>query len=247
MRILFLPTFLLLPSFISALPNQELVLRKTPAGCETQQQFDQTTTLYKSQGLCRSWKTTAVNDVMAMCNPTCHTKPGQSVVCSAGTAQSTYMYCDPKGNPWTPGKCSCDNKLIDDVADDVLKALPEIAKIGCEIMMGTLETVLQIGLAIIPGAGEIEDAGMVAAVQAAKIVMKVGKDATKFAKWLDPCGTKAAKYQQQAPKIVGTLNKVPDNKVPPYKKPKGGKGKRTPVEKRRGQLVGHSHAVVTEE
>ena len=115
----------------------------------------------------------------------------------------------------------------------MLKSLPEIAKIGCEIMMGTLETVLAIGLQIIPGAGEIEDAGMVAAVQAAKIVMKAGQDATKFAKWLDPCGTKAAKYQQQAPKIVGTLNKVPDNKVPPYK-PKGGKGKRTPVEKRRG-------------
>lgn len=91
--------------------------------------------------------------------------------------------------PWTkypgtaqyvaPGKCSCDNYLLNLIADIFLEALPVIAEVctlknttkltldisltrqvGCYIIMSSLKMVLDIGLEFIGGVGKILDAGL---------------------------------------------------------------------------------------
>lgn len=85
-----------------------------------------------------------------------------------------------------PGKCICDNYLINEIADTVIEALPIIAQvclmfhlsqanygthdnasrtqlitqIGCYILMSSLKLLLDVGADLIPGVGKILDAGL---------------------------------------------------------------------------------------
>lgn len=75
------------------------------------------------------------------------------------------------------GICSCNNPLIDAMAQTYIEALPIIAnvvktdsgcwtnadissQIGCELILNTLQLVAQLGAAIVPGVGQAVDAGM---------------------------------------------------------------------------------------
>ena len=76
----------------------------------------------------------------------------------------------------SPGHCSCDNPLINELATDIIEALPVIAsvscnhpkharadmisQIGCSILMSALDVVIQVGASAIPAIGEGIDAGM---------------------------------------------------------------------------------------
>ncbi|KAM7198915.1 carbohydrate-binding module family 24 protein [Naviculisporaceae sp. PSN 640] len=90
------------------------------------------------------------------------------------------------------GKCSCDNMLLNEIADFVMEALPIIAQIGCYLLMSTLKSVVEIGLDFIPGAGRALSAGLDMALTAAETVNYVyNKDQDPggaFEWWLSPCG-----------------------------------------------------------
>ncbi|KAK4208461.1 hypothetical protein QBC37DRAFT_405251 [Rhypophila decipiens] len=58
------------------------------------------------------------------------------------------------------GKCSCDNMLLNQIADFVIEALPMIAQIGCYLLMSSLKSVIEIRLEFIPRAGQVLSAGL---------------------------------------------------------------------------------------
>ncbi|KAJ6438065.1 Kinesin light chain 1 [Purpureocillium lavendulum] len=56
---------------------------------------------------------------------------------------------------------SCDNWLVNEIAQEIIDAMPIIAQIGCYILMSSLKFVLDVGAQFIPGAGRAIDAGLV--------------------------------------------------------------------------------------
>ncbi|KAM7210947.1 carbohydrate-binding module family 24 protein [Rhypophila decipiens] len=90
------------------------------------------------------------------------------------------------------GKCSCDNMLLNEIADFVIEALPIIAQIGCYLLMSSLKAVIEIGVEFIPGVGQALSAGLDMALTAAEMVNYVyNKDQDpggSFEWWLSPCG-----------------------------------------------------------
>ncbi|KAJ8121377.1 hypothetical protein ONZ43_g2151 [Nemania bipapillata] len=96
------------------------------------------------------------------------------------------------GQVYAPGKCSCDNYLLNVIADTIIEALPIIAEIGCYIVMSALKTVLDIGLEFIPGVGKILDSGLDAAAVAAQVASYAYPEEEDpegaFSWWLSPCG-----------------------------------------------------------
>ncbi|KAI1772844.1 carbohydrate-binding module family 24 protein [Hypoxylon cercidicola] len=138
--------------------------------------------------------------------------------------------------PWTrapgtsftyaPGKCSCDNYLVNELADFVLEALPIIAEIGCYILMSSIKTILDIGLDFIPGAGKILDAGMDMATTAAQIAAYAYPEEEDpegaFSWWLSPCGGTDL-VPDDIKRAFDILSSVPDG-VSSFKKPKFDRG-----------------------
>lgn len=68
-----------------------------------------------------------------------------------------------------PGTCSCNNMLINKIADTMLKALPIIAQIRCYMLILSLKLVLDVGASLIPSMGKILDAGLNIATTAAQM------------------------------------------------------------------------------
>lgn len=145
------------------------------------------------------------------------------------------------GIPWTrepgtgmvyaPGKCSCDNYLLNEIADLILEALPIIAQIGCYILMSSLKTVLDIGLDFIPGAGKILDAGLDMATTAAQLAAYAYPEEEDpegaFSWWLSPCGGTNL-VPDDIKQAFDILSSVADG-VSSFKKPKNikkGSGKK---------------------
>ncbi|KAJ4345084.1 hypothetical protein N0V95_005931 [Ascochyta clinopodiicola] len=59
--------------------------------------------------------------------------------------QKTITWKQAPGGPaMTPGRCLCDNWVLNELADTVLEALPMIAQIGCYIIMSSLKLVLDL-------------------------------------------------------------------------------------------------------
>ena len=65
------------------------------------------------------------------------------------------------------GRCLCDYTLVDIIFEEVWIALPAIAEIGCSILFGAFDLVLDLGALAIPGVGEMT-VGMKAGIHAAK-------------------------------------------------------------------------------
>lgn len=136
-----------------------------------------------------------VNEAVAPCKPFCgkagpDTNAGNitSVTCLSG-GLNLPIYTDSVGK-YYPGVCRCNIGLLDQITNDVVMALPAIADIGCEILVDAFELVVSVGVAAIPGAGEVEaaDAGMQGLVKAGQAVKKAGKGADDLLSWLNPCG-----------------------------------------------------------
>lgn len=62
------------------------------------------------------------------------------------------------GKSYQLGNCTCDVPMLDEVFYQVAVALPKVAAIGCSVLFGTFDAVLEYGTLAIPGVGEI-DAG----------------------------------------------------------------------------------------
>ncbi|KAL6712340.1 hypothetical protein ACN47E_000217 [Coniothyrium glycines] len=144
----------------------------------------------------------------------------------------------PNGIPWSkypganyevaPAKCSCDNWLLNEIADTIIEALPIIAQIGCYILMSSLKLVLDIGLNFATGgAGKILDAGLDMAATAAQMASYFYPEEEDpegaFSWWLSPCGGTDL-VPDEIKQIFDILNMIPDG-VSSFKKPKDGKGK----------------------
>ncbi|KAF3802950.1 Killer toxin subunits alpha/beta [Colletotrichum gloeosporioides] len=107
-----------------------------------------------------------------------------------------------------PGTCSCDNMLINEIADTVLEALPIIAQIGCYVLMSSLRLVLDVGASLILGVGKILDAGLDIATTAAQMAA--------------PCGGTDL-VPEEIKEIFGILSSVADG-VSSFVKPEASKG-----------------------
>lgn len=212
-----------LPLLLGALPllvNGAAIVQKRK---ETQTEYDEETTSFRSQGLCRAYISTdqsLLTKGLSTCDDQCgdlakqRTSEGKmtSVSCFSG-GQGIPTYTDPDGNQFNMGECICDIPILDEIVNDVLMALPAIAEIGCEILFDSLDLVLQIGAAAIPGEGEVMDAGMAAAVKAAKTITENGQDASSFLQWFaNPCGS--SNYTQMIDNIFDPLSSVPDSVMP---------------------------------
>ncbi len=135
-----------------------------------------------------------------------------SVTCVSGGIGLTTI-TGPAGNKFTMGECECNVPLINQIVEDVLLALPAIAKIGCELLYGGLDLIIQIGALAIPGEGEAMDAGLFAVTQGAKILSKNGYGSSMLLKWLaNPCSS--SNYTQKLDKIWSVTTKVSDKVVP---------------------------------
>ncbi|KAI4143773.1 MAG: hypothetical protein L6R39_004455 [Caloplaca ligustica] len=209
-------------------PAGQLEIRGEP---ESQQEFDQTTTSFEEQGLCRAYLKTGMTIESVS---TCGTKCGDLVQKAQDAGDTTSLSCvsggvgiptitDPDGNQWNAGQCVCDIPILEEVIEDVLLTLPAIAEIGCEILFSAFDTILEIGVAAIPGVGPEMSAGMKAGIQAAKTITQNGQKASSFLQWFtNPCGK--SKYTDMVDQIFDPLSSVPDSVVPGL----GCKGKKCP-------------------
>ncbi len=199
---------------------------------KTQEEFDQVTTSLRDQGACRQYLRTGMTLTSVS---TCDKKCGDLVKKAQEAGEYTSLGCvaggtptltDPQGNDYEIGNCVCDAPIVEEIFDDVLMALPAIAEIGCSILFGAFDLILNIGAAAIPGVGPAMTVGMKAGVQAAKTIAENGQDAGSFLKWFDsPCGH--SKYTDMIDKIFDPLSNVPDSVIPGL----GCKGKKCPGKK----------------
>ncbi|KAL7629535.1 hypothetical protein AAE478_001056 [Parahypoxylon ruwenzoriense] len=125
------------------------------------------------------------------------------------------------------GSCSCDNWLMNEIADFVIEALPIIAEIGCYIIMSSLKLVLTGGLDFIPGPGKVLDVGLDMATTAAQMVSYIYPEDQDpegaFSWWLSPCGGTDL-VPDDIKNVFDILSQVADG-VSSFKPPKGiGKG-----------------------
>ncbi|EXL70032.1 hypothetical protein FOPG_14107 [Fusarium oxysporum f. sp. conglutinans race 2 54008] len=89
------------------------------------------------------------------------------------------------------GECSCDNWLVNELAEFVIDALPIIAQIGCFLLMSSLKLILDVGLSLF-APGRALSAGADMALTAAETVNYIyPKDENPegaWQWWLSPCG-----------------------------------------------------------
>ena len=199
---------------------------------ESQEDFDHTTASFKQQGLCRAYL--SLGHVLESVS-TCAVKCGDMVKKEEEAGNMTSVGCaglqglptetDPKGDNYMVGRCICDAPLVEIIFNELLIALPAIAEIGCAILFDAFDLILEVGLAAIPGVGEMT-VGMKAAIQGAKTLAENGQDALSFAQWFkSPCGH--SKYTDQIDKLFDPLSSVPDSVLPGL----GCKGKKCPGKK----------------
>ena len=196
---------------------------------ESQEEFDHNTASLVQQGQCRAYLALGhVTESTSTCESKCGDmakkadETGKTTSVGYMGLQGTPTYTDPKGDDYMIGRCLCDPPLVDIIVDEVLIALPAIAEIGCAILSGSFDLVLELEAAAIPGVGEMT-VSMKAGIQAAKTITEHGQDVSSFIKWFDsPCGH--SKYTDMVDKIFDPSNNVPDDVVPGL----GCKGKRCP-------------------
>ncbi|KAF2137368.1 uncharacterized protein K452DRAFT_341097 [Aplosporella prunicola CBS 121167] len=135
------------------------------------------------------------------------------------------------------GNCTCQNSFIEWAGENVIKALPAVAEIGCELLTTSATAILDIGSLFIPGAGEAVDGGKIAITEVAKSLKyaygNTDKAFNAFNDWMNPCGdTSAVPADMQ--KVFDIVNNWPDKILPEGFKPNGkwkkGGGKRDVLE-----------------
>ncbi|KAH8585563.1 glycoside hydrolase family 18 protein [Bisporella sp. PMI_857] len=187
------------PEVCTQIPKDDpLTIEDSPNG------FDYEDARRQNQRTCLVYKDRRMRErSIQQCQPVC-----QEAVDAAAEAGRTSNYgCSglyplDKPIPWeqtpgnskllyAPGKCLCDNWLLNELVDTVIEALPIIAQIGCYILMSSFKLILDIGLEAIP-VGGVLDAGLDMAATAAQTLAYVYPETEKpedaFSWWLSPCG-----------------------------------------------------------
>lgn len=209
-------TQVLWASTISGIANGAVIGRRQEPQDRTA--FDQETTAFKEQGLCRFYRGDAFKS-SSTCVDFCQADSEVGLVCETvveGNGQ-TLDQVDPDGVGFSMGRCVCDHPFVP-IANAVLEALPAVAAIGCRVLFNSFDLVLQLGAAAIPGAGQV-GAGMSTAVRAAKTIAENGETAAGFIQWFtDPCNPddnpEIEKYTAEVDKLFNPLSAVPDAVVP---------------------------------
>ncbi|KAF2137350.1 uncharacterized protein K452DRAFT_321890 [Aplosporella prunicola CBS 121167] len=164
-----------------------------------------------------------IQDCKKICGPAIQKK-----VESGDTRSTSCLSKLPLGAPtWekapgtdvevAPGKCTCDISFINEAAGDLMKALPIIGEVGCELLTSSLNAAFEVGTLAIPGVGEAIDGGMIASIEAAKALMQVyGASETAwstFSSWMNPCGDTSA-VPQKMQKVFNVFSGADDNVLP---------------------------------
>ncbi|KAH6679383.1 hypothetical protein B0J14DRAFT_686437 [Halenospora varia] len=192
----------------------------SPRRKETKQEFDQDTAGMMKQGACRAYPEVGRNSLF-MCEPVCGDLVKQKVAsghpgdvtCLGSSGPGIPTYYDLDGHKYYIGICKCNIPVVDMLAEDLMIALPAAAQVGCAIIFGALNAVVELGTMAIPGAGPGMNAGMKASIQAAKTIAENGKEASTFLQWITkPCGT--GPWVDKINKIFDPLSNVPDSVVP---------------------------------
>ncbi|KAG8625087.1 hypothetical protein KVT40_006838 [Elsinoe batatas] len=147
---------------------------------QSKETFDQETKAFEKEGLCRSYE--GNGDTLSTCKVYCN-QPS-NITCYGGVevnGKKTYYY-DPDGQPWIIGKCECKvPEIAVFLATEVLEAMPLVAGIGCTLLFGALQMVIDIDTTVIPGGAAVK--GVENGVQAAKTLVENGNDAAGFTGW----------------------------------------------------------------
>lgn len=206
----------------------DLLVRKAPCtNCEQEPQYTYNTAGIAKEGLCRYFTTNPYktrSELASTCTQKCGNVTAEADSNGNGAA---FQGCielqpvdaggggvDPDGDAYNMGNCVCDIPILDQLVGEILLAIAEAAKIGCEILMDAAEDVLEYGADAIPGVGEAMTIGMKGAVQTAKTMAKYGKKSSDFLSWLNPCGP-PDNYTQKIDDIFDPMSAVEDSVVPP--------------------------------
>ncbi|KHO00990.1 glycoside hydrolase family 18 protein [Metarhizium album ARSEF 1941] len=131
-----------------------------------------------------------------------------------------------------PGRCVCDDMLVNTIAESVIEAMPMIAAAACFMLMSAVKLVLDVGASFIPGVGKAIDAGLnmatTAAQMAAYIYPEEEDPAGAFKWWLSPCGGESDLVPDDIKQAFDILSTVSDGVTGfrPPKKIKKGSGKK---------------------
>ncbi|KAF4550506.1 Hypothetical protein D9617_17g047740 [Elsinoe fawcettii] len=176
---------------------------------QDQKTFDQETTQFENVGLCRSYKTNNWNGrSLATCNVYCkkpeaerdkqkgrgerrkikrQDKPvgklgAEGVTCMGDTTGNAPDLKGPDGDIFTMGKCECSAPAIAKViAEEVLKALPMLDNILCQVATQALSVVADLGSVVFPGGIAVK--GVATMVKAAKTIVQNGDTAVGMTSW----------------------------------------------------------------
>ena len=130
-----------------------------------------------------------------------------------------------------PGHCSCNNPIINYVANMFIQALIKLGEAikWVEYLFDAFEAIAMIGLAFIPGVGEALDAGLVAAISAAKLAEYTYDAARIAAQAFEQWASKIPNASKWPQTVWDTLKGVPDDRLPGgWQKPDYPKGQGKP-------------------
>lgn len=116
----------------------------------------------------------------------------------------------PQGNDYDIENCVCDAPIFRYITNEVLTALKANAEIGCSILFGAFDLILNIATAAIRDVGLAITVGMEEGAHAANTIGKNGQDASTFAQRFEtPCGD--SNYMEMIDGTVDPLRNVPDS------------------------------------
>ncbi|RYP67030.1 hypothetical protein DL771_007449 [Monosporascus sp. 5C6A] len=147
---------------------------------------------FERSGNCFYYFTERVNKEKSIrpCKVFCREKEGsESYGCDASAFGDVDFYKldykeDDDGNPFVIADCVCSVPIAEELLRVVAEGLARLDDVLCVMMLEALNTVLEFGIAAIPGG-----AGARAAVQAAKTFAENGLEASSFGGWVGPaCG-----------------------------------------------------------
>ncbi|KAF4550404.1 Hypothetical protein D9617_17g046720 [Elsinoe fawcettii] len=207
-----LTSFLLLLSWSTDYASGFTLGRR--ADRQTQEEFNGETVSFEKQGLCRSYKS-AGGDTLGTCRVYCNKQ--SNITCFGlfeGVSGREMTVLDPEGRLFSMGRCECKvPEIAVFLATEILEAMPLVAGIGCTILFGALQTVIDIGTTLIPGGAAVK--GVEKGVQAAKTLVENGNDAAGFTGWFskvcNPTNSDAvAKINADVGKFFDPLAAAPD-------------------------------------
>ncbi|KAH8821023.1 hypothetical protein F5884DRAFT_71361 [Xylogone sp. PMI_703] len=177
----------------------------------TQQEWDGSVATWKTQDACLLYRDSSLDD-LTWCQPKCGQLGKDDIVCinfSNPQDADGVLKSDPQGNQFLLGRCQCKlPTILQEIINDVLLALPDIAAIGCSIFLGSIQQVATWAADFIPEEGEV-NAATEAAIEAAKSFSQAGLGGGAFGNWAQAACHTTDDEQAAIAGVFNTLNGVP--------------------------------------